>query len=754
MSAQSDHEEQAKLLDRLLSAISACQQTLQQVAGSEAEWYAAVCRELAVAEGHARACSLSVRRAEITHRATELQLRKLSRAIEQTPLSVVITDSEGHIEYCNPAMEEISGFRAADIIGKTPRTFKSDKTPPAVHQELWRTLKEGRPWHGEILNQRASGDLFWEKEWISPVKDEAGQITHFVAVKEDITAIKRAEELLRVHDMALESSMNGILITSSMQLDHPITYVNRAFETMTGYRAEDVLGKNARFLVRDDLDQPQLIEIRHALREHREAHAVLRNYRKDGSLFWVELAIAPVRDESGSITTHFVSILNDVTDRMQYEQQLEYQATHDVLTGLANRSLLSDRVAQAIALARRNETLVAVMLLDLDRFKLINDGFGHTLADDVLRQVSTRLVASVRDTDTVARLGGDEFVIVLTDLPDHAIVEKLADKVLAHLTRPLLVEDKEIYVTASIGIALYPDDGDHGEILMRSADVAMYRVKEHGRNSYRVFRPEMGTMALERLDMEGALRRALERREFTVHYQPKVALVDDRIVGAEALVRWHQPNTGLLSPAEFIPLAEDTGLIVQLGEFVLDEVCRQLRAWLDASLPVVQIAVNISARQFREEGFAKMVADTITRHQIDPALIELEMTESMVMHQGNFTLDLLNELKQIGIRFALDDFGTGYSSLSYLKRFPIDTLKIDQSFVRDLDQDRDDAAIAKAIVVMAHSLDLHVVAEGVEREAQLAILREFGCDEYQGYLKSRPIPPENFSLLIHPVPAA
>lgn len=750
---QSDHEGQAVLLDRLLNAILSCQKILQQVAGSEAErteYAATACHELTAAEGHARACMLMMQRAEAVHKATELELRKLSRAIEQTPLSVVITDSEGQIEYCNPAMEEISGYRAADVVGKTPRTFKSDRTPPEMHRELWQTLKEGRQWRGEMLNRRASGELFWEKEWISPVKDETGKITHFVAVKEDVTAIKRAEELLRVHDMALESSMNGIMITSSMQLDHPITYVNRAFEIMTGYSAAEVIGKNARFLVRDDLAQPQLVEIRLALRERREAHTVLRNYRKDGSLFWVELAIAPVRDESGSMTTHFVSILNDVTDRMQYEQQLEYQATHDVLTGLANRNLLSDRISQAIALARRNNAFVAVMLLDLDRFKLINDGFGHTVADDVLRQVAARLQASVRDTDTVARLGGDEFVLVFTDLPERDTVEKLADKVLTNLTRPLLIEKKEIYVTASIGIALYPDDGDHGEILMRSADVAMYRVKEHGRNSYRVFRPEMGTMALERLDMEGALRRGLERREFTVHYQPKVALAGGAIVGAEALVRWHQPSTGLLSPAEFIPLAEDTGLIVQLGEFVLDEACRQLRTWLDAGLPVVQVAVNISARQFREEGFARMVADTISRHEIDPGLIELEMTESMVMHQGNFTLDLLNELKQIGIQFALDDFGTGYSSLSYLKRFPIDTLKIDQSFVREIDHSRDDAAIAKAIVVMAHSLDLKVVAEGVEREAQLGILHEYGCDQYQGYFNSRPIPPENFALLLHP----
>jgi diguanylate cyclase (GGDEF)-like protein/PAS domain S-box-containing protein len=556
------------------------------------------------------------------------------------------------------------------------------------------------------------------------------------------------DDQLRQLSRALESSSNGVMITSSTQLDHPIVYVNPAFERITGYSAAEVVGQSGRFLVRDDLAQKGLAEIRSALRDHHEGHTVLRNYRKDGQLFWNELSIAPVLDESGQATTHFVSIINDVTERITYEQQLEYHATHDVLTGLANRNLLNDRIEQAVLLARQNERLVGVLLLDLDRFKLINDGFGHMPADNLLKAVAMRLTSCVRDTDTVARLGGDEFVVVLSSVDDADGVASVAAKILRQLTLPLGVEGKDVFVTASIGIALYPRDGEHGEALLRNADVAMYRVKEHGRNNYRFYTPEMTHMALDRLDMESNLRRALERDEITVFYQPIVSLKTGTIVGAEALARWNHPRIGMIQPIEFIPLAEETGLIIPLGERILHQVCHQLAAWQRNGLPPIQVAINISARQFRQDNLTDLLRRKLAETGLEGNTLEFELTESMVMHDVENAIVMLRELKQLGVALALDDFGTGYSSLAYLKRFPIDALKIDRSFVRDIDTESDDAAIAHAVIAMAHSLGLRVIAEGVENAAQLNLLREYGCDDFQGFLFSRPVPAEEFALLL------
>lgn len=603
--------------------------------------------------------------------------------------------------------------------------------------------------HGELRIARAPGDSEdfpeVERELLESIARSLAFATH--ALRE--RALQRGrDEQLRQLSRALESSSNGVMITSSTQLDHPIVYVNPAFERITGYTAEEVIGHNGRFLVRDDLAQKGLNEIRACLRERREGQAVVRNYRKDGRLFWNELSIAPVRDESGAMTTHFVSIINDVTERITYEQQLEYHATHDTLTGLVNRNLLNDRIDQAILQARHNGHLVGVLLLDLDRFKLINDGFGHVPADNLLRAVATRLAHCVRDTDTVARLGGDEFVVVLGNVTDADSVASVAAKIMRNLTLPLEVEGKEIFVTASVGIAMYPRDGEHGESLLRNADVAMYRVKEHGRNNYRFYAPEMSHMALDRLDMEGNLRRALERDEITVFFQPVVSLASGRIVGAEALARWNHPRIGMIHPPEFISLAEETGLIIPLGERILRLVCAQIAAWNRAGLPSLRVSVNISARQFRQQDLPELLARMVAESGIDPRELEFELTESMVMHDVENAISMLRELKRIGVTLALDDFGTGYSSLAYLKRFPIDVLKIDRSFVSDIEREADDAAIAHAVIAMAHSLALRVTAEGVENEAQLALLRQYGCDDFQGFLFSRPVPAEEFMLML------
>ncbi|MCX7220371.1 MAG: EAL domain-containing protein, partial [Burkholderiales bacterium] len=457
------------------------------------------------------------------------------------------------------------------------------------------------------------------------------------------------------------------------------------------------------------------------------------------------LHISPVKDASGASTTHFVSVINDVSERVNYQKELEFQATHDSLTGLANRNLLNDRITQAIAWAKRQDRTVALLLLDLDHFKLINDGSGHGTGDIVLKEVARRLSLCVRDTDTVARLGGDEFVIVLTDLANVEEANLIAEKVLATLSLAFQVEAHTMFVTASIGLSLYPKDGENGETLLRYADIAMYRVKEHGRNSVRQFIPEMGVTAISRLNMEGALRRGLDRGEFVLHYQAKIDLRSHKIIGAEALVRWQHPQIGLIHPIEFIPLAEETGLILPLGEWVLAEACRQQIAWQKLGLPALKLAINMSSRQFRQEDLSERVAAIFSATGAQPAHFILELTESMVMQDVESTLVTLRALKNLGVALSLDDFGTGYSSLSYLRKFPIDELKIDKSFINDIHENPDDAAIASAIVAMALSLGLQVVAEGVEKKEQVELLLGMQCHQVQGYYFGRPMDANSFA---------
>lgn len=685
-----------------------------------------------------------------THEHHDLQdnMEMLALSVQQSPFAVVITSPDGELEYGNDSFCRISGYQLSEALGKHIFWNSGDPADEKV-MRIIKSLKVGEHWQGEVLSHRKDGSTYWEKQIISPLCNAEGQITHLVAVKQDITdskfQLKEVEQALLLREQALVSSSNGIMITRSDDNDHSIVYVNPAFERITGYTAQEVIGREGRFLVREDLAQPDLEEIRTALREKRPGCALLRNYRKDGTQFWNELHISPVKDATGAATTHFVSVINDVSERINYQKELEYQATHDSLTGLANRNLLNDRITQAIAWAKRQDLSVGLMLLDLDHFKLINDASGHGAGDAMLKQVAHRLSHCVRETDTVARLGGDEFVIILTDLPETGDVDIVAEKILGALSRPFEINGHDVFVTASIGISLYPRDGDHGEILLRYADIAMYRVKEHGRNSVRQFIPEMGVTAISRLNMEGALRRALERHELTLHYQPKIELSSGRIIGAEALVRWHHPQIGLIHPIEFIPLAEETGLILPLGEWVLAEACRQQVSWKNAGLTDLKIAINMSPRQFRQEDLSERVAAIFAETGASPGHVTLELTESMVMQDVSSTLVALRALKNLGLSISLDDFGTGYSSLSYLRRFPIDELKIDKSFINDIHENPDDAAIASAIIAMALSLGLSVVAEGVEKKEQAELLRNMGCSQVQGYYFARPMDAAGFA---------
>ncbi|CAE6691797.1 sensor domain-containing protein [Paraburkholderia haematera] len=580
-----------------------------------------------------------------------------------------------------------------------------------------------------------------------PFTDGDGRVIGVLGSYTDITERKRADLALRLQSRALDASVNAILITAPSPAGNLIEYVNPAFMRITGYDPAEVMGHDCRVLQRDDRDQEGVALIRQALAANREVSAVVRNYRKDGALFWNQLFIAPVPNAEGVIT-HHIGVINDVTDLIRYQEQLEYQANYDSLTRLPNRNLLRDRLQHALIVAQRHHKGVAVVFIDLDGFKNVNDSLGHSVGDRLLSVVAERLARCTRTSDTVARHGGDEFVIVMTDTVDEQSLIAWMERVRASISEPVWLDGTELYVGCSMGASLFPQDGEDAETLMKKADLAMYRAKDMGRNTFQFYQPEMNASAGARLNLERRLRRALRDNEFLLHYQPQVDIGSGQIVGTEALVRWRDPEVGLVLPSVFIPVAEESGLIGPLSEWVLREACRQNKAWQDEGLPPARVSVNLSARVFQQRDIAKLVMQVLAETGLEPQYLELELTESTIMRNAEEAVSMLNELHALGIGLAIDDFGTGYSSLSYLKRFPVDRLKIDRSFVSDIGVSGDDETITSAIIALAHSLKLQVIAEGVETSAQLDFLKERACDEMQGFYFAKPLSTDAISALL------
>ena len=471
------------------------------------------------------------------------------------------------------------------------------------------------------------------------------------------------------------------------------------------------------------------------------------NRNKNGRIYPEWLDISMVRDQNG-LVTHHIAIFSDITQRKETEQQLEFLAYHDPLTRLPNRLLLRDRFDKAAAASMRNETMAALLFLDLDQFKNVNDTLGHEIGDLLLLGVAERLSACVRDTDTISRLGGDEFVILLPELQDVSTVSTVAQKVLEHLADPFDIRGHILNTSFSIGIGLYPDDGTDFDTLLKLADAAMYYAKDCGRNTYRFYTEQMNIHAMERMQLQNNLHQALKQQEFVLHYQPQLDLASGQMIGVEALIRWKSPELGLVSPAKFIPAAEDCGLIVPIGEWVLREACRQNRLWQNAGFEPFAVAVNLSALQFRRGGIVETIVDILKETRLDPMWLELELTESILIQNVDYVLGVIKKLKKIGIRLSIDDFGTGYSSLTYLKRFAVDKLKVDQSFVRNMTVDPDDAAIVHSVIQLGHSLKLKIVAEGVETREQAESLLNEGCDQVQGYLYSHPVPADEITKFL------
>ena len=616
----------------------------------------------------------------------------------------------------------------------------------AVHPEdlprVQQMLQEHIVGRAEIYDsehriRNAAGEWVWVRSRGKVVeRDENGNPLRMAGTARDVTAARKAERERRVALEVLRSMSEAVAV---IDLDFRFISVNPSFSRITGYSEEEVVGLNSSLLDSAQHSPEFYRRVRDILERTGHWAGEMWQRRKDDEEFlgWIEMS--EVRDSLGA-RSHFVAVVNDITDKKRAEQELRYLANYDTLTGLPNRALLSERLGRAIIRARRQETRVAVLFLDLDRFKDINDSLGHAAGDRLLKAAAARLQSTVSASDTVARLGGDEFTVVLEDVESLVAVERMARDVLAAFSTPLEVDERhDVSITPSLGISLYPDHALVPTDLLKFADTAMYQAKAEGRNTYQVYNEAMDAEARHRAAIIAALRRALDRGEFRLVYQPRLALADGRITGVECLLRWQSAELGEIQPTEFIPLAEESGLIVPIGEWVLGEACRQLKAWRGQGLTELRMGVNVSVLQLLRGNLAAYLKRLLLVTELPADRIELELTESMVMQNAEQTTAMLDELRKLGVSLAIDDFGTGYSSLVYLKRLPIDTLKIDKEFIDDLTRDADDEAITSTIVSMGHSLGLTVIAEGVETEQQLEFLRAHGCDEVQGHWLSRPI---------------
>ncbi len=587
------------------------------------------------------------------------------------------------------------------------------------------------------------------QETPSNQRDELGMVTDAInqmreRLNDDVDRRERdAAEILKF-SKAIDQSPSSVLICDRLWR---IEYANRKFSQLTGHDPSDIKGKHPSTLIEQSMDSQEAKHLWQSIRLQVQRVGVwqgeVNSARRNGERYWEQLVVTPIKDNNGE-TTGYLILGEDISIRKRYEQQLLRQANYDILTGLPNRMLALDRLKLALAQARRDDTQVGVMFLDLDNFKHINDTLGHDAGDTLLIEAARRVSSCLRGTSTVARLGGDEFLVILPGLTGSDAACQVAERILQTFSTPFMLNAQEVFVTTSIGIATFPNDADNSGTLLQHADAAMYEAKHKGKSSFARFTPQMTEVSHERLHMESHMRKALELNEFQLCFQPIVDTADGRLVAAEALLRWNNPALGLVMPDRFIPLAEETGMIIPIGEWVIQEACKAAQCWQAMAGYDIGIAVNVSPRQFRDPGFTDIVMRALNASNLKPELLELEITERLILDNTIETADILRQLDRAGIRLSVDDFGTGYSALSYLKSYPFDTLKIDKSFIQDVINESEDASLVRAIINMAHSLGLRVIAEGVEEEAQTHFLKMENCDFSQGYFYSRPLPEQDF----------
>jgi len=689
------------------------------------------------------------RRAETKLAASEERFRKIAESAQD---GLIIVDRDEAITYWNPAAEKMFGYGAAEALGQSMHGLLTPARYRDAYRQGWDGFRETG--QGRLIGQtlvlsalRKDGEEFPVEVSISSVAIEGRWFA--IGILRDISERHRAEAVRRELAAIVESTEDAII---GKTVDGRITTWNNGAAKMYGYSADEIVGKSVKVLAPQGGEQ-EIVDLLAIVESGKSVvHYETTRLRKDGRQIDVSLSLSPIRDSEGAIRG-ISTIARDITERKAAERQIEHLAFYDLLTQLPNRRLLLDRLQQALAGTTRSRREGALLFIDLDNFKILNDTCGHDVGDQLLVEVAQRLVASVREGDTIARVGGDEFVVMLEDLSENpqeaaAQAKDVGEDILAALDRPYTIAGNVQHSTPSIGVTLFSNTGDSVDEILKQADIAMYQAKSAGRNTLRFFDPEMQATLAARALLETALRLGIKERQFVLHYQPQV----DRargVIGAEALLRWVHPERGMVSPTQFIPLAEETGLILRIGQWVLEAACARLKVWAgDPRTRDLRLAINVSVRQFRQEDFVEQVTLALENSGAPAARLKLELTESVVLDDIEDAVRKMQALKRLGVGFSMDDFGTGYSSLSYLTRLPFDQLKIDQSFVRNLPDSPNDAAVAQAIITLAESLGLAVIAEGVETEAQLAFLERHGCPTYQGYLFSRPVELAQFERLV------
>ena len=674
-------------------------------------------------------------------------LSKLAKRLTTTLDSITdgffTLDTHWRFTYVNSEAERILKCRKGELLGQHIWESFPDAKGSRFDEEYQRAARQQKAVHFEDFNPRLG---LWVEVHVYPSTE--GLTVYF----RDVSEHKASEHQLTLLERSVESSTNGVIIVDAQSRDLPMVYVNAAFEHITGYSRSEALGRNCRFLQGEDTDPATVKQLREAVAGQRDVHVVIRNYRRDGKVFWNDLYISPVRDETGEVT-HYLGVQNDVTEQREYQAQLTYNANHDALTGLPNRVLLGQRLEEGCLLARRYQRFIAVLFIDLDDFKPINDTLGHEVGDFILVEVAKRIEDELRPWDTAARFGSDEFVVLLPDLAHEKDVVQVVERLLQRLTPPYWYRGSELRITASIGIAINDGSTDNPRQLVQQADLAMYKAKRRGRNTYHWYTEDLNRKVSERVSLRSALQQAIEQQQFTLHYQPQIHAPSGRVVGVEALIRWQHPERGNIPPSDFISLAEDTGQIIPISDWVLSTACRDAKHLNAIGVGPITMAVNVSPMQFQRPGFLASIEQALVDSGLTPVLLELEITEGVLMDSAEQAIKALQELRALGVHVALDDFGTGFSSLSYLKRLPINKIKIDRSFVRDVITDHNDAAIINVVVAMAEKMGLEVLVEGVETSEQFSYLTQCHCDYFQGYYFARPMPLEALCAFLASPPA-
>jgi len=668
---------------------------------------------------------------------------KYRNLVDNLPQRIFFKDRQSVYVSCNSRFASDAGLAPDEIVGKTDFDLYSERYARQYRLDDDRIMRNGEIEELEepYKTETTEGIIQTVK---TPIRNADGDVIGILGIFWDITEKKQAENRLRQSAAVFESTADGVIVTDAQA---KIIAVNKAFCEITGYSEEEARGQNPSFRRSERQDEKFYREMWRSIERNGRWQGEIWNRRKTGEVYPEWMTISVVRDAAGNIT-NYVAVFSDITHVKRSQMQLDHMAHHDPLTDLPNRTLLDDRLNQAIRRAERNDSNVAVLFIDLDRFKNVNDTLGHPTGDLLLQEVAQRIRGLLRQQDTVARLSGDEFIILIEDMDRPEVAETVASKVIDILASPFTIREHELFIGASIGISLYPADGESPANLIKYADTAMYRAKEQGRNTYQFYTQELTESAMERLELESALRRALKRDQFEIYYQPQVNLETGEIIGAEALLRWYHPEYGMVPPDKFILLAEESGLIVDIGDWVIQQACKKAREWQTTFPNFRRMAINLSAVQIQRRDLVDKVASVINACTLQPELLELEITESVLMQNPEIAEEMLQGLRGLGVELAIDDFGTGYSSLGYLKRFPIQKLKIDRSFVMDIPEDGNDTAITRAVIALGKSLQLKVVAEGVETAEQAAFLLQEGCDIGQGYHYSRPVSADAFEALL------